>query len=213
MAYNDFMLGSMGFGPQAFETEEERRKRLEEEANRETQTQTIKTYADGSQEHITKTQVNAPVAPDQVFNRQLQVESGGQQFAPNGQILTSPKGALGIAQIMPETAANPGFGIKPATAEELATPEGNQAFGLRYKQGLLNAFGGDQEKATAAYNAGPGRVQQAIKLADQRGGSWKDYIPQETQAYLQKVLGGALNAIVPSAQAAEPAGRHGQLLV
>jgi hypothetical protein len=203
MAYNDFMMGSLGFGPQAFETEEERRKRLEQEANAEVQTQTVKTYADGTQEAITKTQISAPVSPDQVFNRQLQVESGGQHYAPSGQILTSPKGAVGVAQVMPSTAANPGFGIKPITPEELASPEGNQAFGLRYKQGMLNAFGGDEEKATAAYNAGPGRIQQAVQTADKQGGSWKDYIPQETQNYLQKVLGGALNAVVPSAQAAE----------
>lgn len=200
----DYINQAMGFGPYAFETEEERRKREEAMANQEVKTQTVKTYADGTQEVVNKQQIPAPVSPDQVFNRQIQVESGGQHYAPNGQILTSPAGAVGVAQIMPSTAANPGFGIKPITPDELATPEGNQAFGLRYKQGMLDAFGGDQEKATAAYNAGPGRVQQAVATAAQQGGSWKDYLPKETQNYLQKVLGGALNAIVPSAQAATP---------
>ena len=60
----DFMSESMGYGPYAFETEEERRKRLEEEANREVRTQTVKTFADGTQEQTVKTQMPGPVAPD-----------------------------------------------------------------------------------------------------------------------------------------------------
>ena len=51
----------------------------------------------------------------------IQAESGGQQFNPQGGVLTSPKGALGVAQVMPETGANPGYGIPPATPQELAT--------------------------------------------------------------------------------------------
>ena len=125
-----------------------------------------------------------PVAPS-TFDRMVQTESNGQQFAPNGQILTSPKGALGQAQIMPATAANPGFGVAPATPEEIATPEGNKAFGQRYYQGLLQHFGGDEQKAVAAYNAGPGRVQQNVQANN--GQLNVAQLPQETQDYLQKV--------------------------
>jgi hypothetical protein len=136
----------------------------------------------------------APVQPQMqatqqpVFNRMVQAESGGQQYNPQGGVLTSPKGAQGIAQIMPATAANPGYGIAPATPEEIATKEGNLAFGQRYHQGMLQQFGGDQEKAAAAYNAGPGRVQQAVAQADQQGGTWKDYLPAETRTYLTDVF-------------------------
>ena len=135
-------------------------------------------------------QMQQPVAPQQnpVFNRMIQAESGGQQYNPQGGVLTSPKGAQGIAQIMPATAANPGYGIAPATPEEIATKEGNLAFGQRYHQGMLQQFGGDQEKAAAAYNAGPGRVQQAVAQADQQGGTWKDYLPAETRTYLTDVF-------------------------
>lgn len=135
-----------------------------------------------------------PVAPQQpqpqdtTFNRMVQQESGGRQFNPQGGILTSPKGAQGIAQIMPETAANPGYGIAPATPQEIATKEGNLAFGQRYYEGMNKHFGGDHEKAAAAYNAGPQRVEQAIKQAEAKGGVWKDYLPDETQKYLANVF-------------------------
>lgn len=133
----------------------------------------------------------APVAPGTIFERQIQAESGGQHINPRtGQIMTSPKGALGVAQIMPATARNPGYGIAPITEEELRTPEGNRAFGERYKEAMLRVFNGDEEKATASYNAGPGAVQKAVKRAEQQGGDYKDYLPTETKNYLQKVFGG-----------------------
>ena len=136
-------------------------------------------------------------SPVELFSRIIGAESGGRHTDAQGNILTSPKGAQGVAQIMPATAAQPGFGIAPATRQEIATPEGNRAFGERYFQGMLNLFGGDQQKAVAAYNAGPGRIQQAERQAAQRGGTWTDYIPRETIAYLGKVF----DKIIPSAQA------------
>jgi hypothetical protein len=98
---------------------------------------------------------------------------------------------------MPATAANPGYGIKPATPEEIATREGNLSFMDRYKQGMLQTFGGDQQKATAAYNAGPGAIKRAEQQAAASGGAWTDYIPKETMAYLGKVFGN----MMPTAQA------------
>ena len=140
-----------------------------------------------------------PQAPQGVFGRMIQAESGGQQYAPNGQILTSPKGAQGIAQIMPSTGAAPGYGIAPATPSELATPEGNRAFGQRYFEGMYNKFGQDPEKAAAAYNAGPGRVQQ--NLAANNGQLNVAQLPQETQDYLRKVQPGQAPAPVGPVQA------------
>ena len=201
------------------ETEEDRRKRLAKEAadraNAEVQTQTVKTYADGSREQTVTQQippqqpapapqqpapvqqapqpvapVTPPAQPQSTFNRMIQAESGGQQYNSQGGVLTSPAGAQGMAQIMPATAANPGFGVAPATPQEIATPEGNRAFGERYYQGLLKHFGGDETKAIAAYNAGPGRVQQNIQA---NGGQLNvAQLPQETQGYLKKVQGPAV---------------------
>lgn len=136
----------------------------------------------------------AGVDTNAVYNRMIQAESGNKQYGPNGQILTSPKGALGVAQIMPATALNPGYGVKPATMAEISTPEGNRAFGQRYFQGLLNYFGGDVQKATAAYNGGPGRVSR--NTAANNGQLNVAQLPRETQQYLNAVRP---TAVMPAA--------------
>ena len=83
----------------------------------------------------------------------------------------SPVGARGLAQLMPGTARE--LGVNPD--DPLANLEG----GARYLRQQLDRFDGDVEKALAAYNAGPGRVEKA-------GG-----IPRirETQTYVAAVMG------------------------
>jgi YD repeat-containing protein len=145
---------------------------------------------------------------DETFDRQIQAESNGNHIDPKtGQITTSPKGALGIAQVMPKSAMQPGFGIKDiftlanergvpftdrseASAKQLLSNKDlNLEMGKNYRDGMLNYFGGDNEKAVASYNAGAGRVNQAVKQAEAKGGNWKDYLPTETKNYLQKTMG------------------------
>lgn len=83
----------------------------------------------------------------------------------------SPVGARGLAQLMPGTARM--LGVNPDD------PAANLEGGARYLREQLDTFGGDLEKALAAYNAGPGRVRKA-------GG-----IPaiRETQDYVKAILG------------------------
>lgn len=86
------------------------------------------------------------VSPDLVI-RQMNVESGANPTAK------SPKGALGPMQLMPGTAK--GLGVDPSD------PYQNIDGGVRYLKQQLDAFGGDEAKALAAYNAGPGAVRRA----------------------------------------------------
>lgn len=95
----------------------------------------------------------------------IRMESGGQTAA------VSPKGAMGIMQLMPGTARMLGV-------EDPFDPAQNLEGGIKYLSQLSDKYQGDMTKTLAAYNAGPGRV-------DAYGG-----IPPfaETQNYVKNVL-------------------------
>jgi soluble lytic murein transglycosylase-like protein len=96
----------------------------------------------------------------------VEAESG---FNPRA---VSPRGARGLMQLMPETAAHYG-------ANEVSDPAANVRAGARYLRELLEQYDHDLELALAAYNAGPGNV------ARYRG------VPpfRETRRYVARVLG------------------------
>ena len=77
----------------------------------------------------------------------METESGFNPYA------ISPQGALGLMQVMPETA---GF----YSVEDLLEPEVNIEVGARYFVRLLDQFDGDVALALASYNAGPGMVRR-----------------------------------------------------
>ncbi len=134
---------------------------------------------------------------DSVWTAQVQQESGGKQLSKSGKTVTSSAGALGIAQILPETAKSvaKSIGVK-YDAERLKTdPQYNEALGKAYKQQLLSQFDGNQTLALAAYNAGPKRVLNWIKrFGDPRKGTiteeaFAELIPYaETKNYVQSIL-------------------------
>lgn len=96
----------------------------------------------------------------------------------------SPKGALGLMQLMPATAARYGVHAdkKPngslTQQQKLFDPQTNIAAGSRYLRDLLNLFKGRLDLALAAYNAGEGAVQKA-------GNKIPNY--PETQNYVRTV--------------------------
>jgi soluble lytic murein transglycosylase-like protein len=93
----------------------------------------------------------------------------------------SPKGALGLMQVMPATAERYGVvGDRRASIEEkLFDPQTNISTGTRYLSDLIAMFPGQLELALAAYNAGEGAVQKA-------GNRIPNY--RETQDYVATVL-------------------------
>lgn len=93
----------------------------------------------------------------------------------------SPKGAVGLMQIMPATAERYGLaGDARAPIEaKLTDPKTNIGIGARYLRFLLDLFPGQLELALASYNAGEGAVQRA-------GNRIPNY--KETQAYVQTVM-------------------------
>ncbi|MBT2325742.1 lytic transglycosylase domain-containing protein [Variovorax paradoxus] len=93
----------------------------------------------------------------------------------------SPKGALGLMQLMPGTAQR--YGVQAdkrgSLEKKLFDPRINIAAGSRYLSDLIEMFPGDIELALAAYNAGEGAVQRA-------GNKIPNY--RETQNYVKTVL-------------------------
>ncbi len=111
---------------------------------------------------------------------------------------TSPAGARGLMQLMPATATDVGhkLGLAEVTLASLTLdPDQNMRLGTSYLQSLLDEFGNQLPLAIAAYNAGPGRVQQWLAAnGDPRTGpidmiDWIELIPfNETRNYVQRVI-------------------------
>lgn len=105
-------------------------------------------------------------------------ESGGKRYDKNGNLLTSHKGAQGEMQVMPGTAKDPGFGIKPA---QNSHPDELRRVGDEYASVLLNRYQ-DPKLAMIAYNMGPGATDKWLASgADPRK------LPKETQGYIRNV--------------------------
>lgn len=135
-----------------------------------------------------------------LFEAVLAQESGGRHTV-GGRLITSPAGARGISQVMPATGRDPGFGIRPLQDESEAE---YRRFGRDYLNAMLKRYGGDRSKALAAYNAGPGAVDAAIK---RHGDAWLGAMPQETRNYVPSVLGRAGTPMPDDAAAAGQSAR------
>lgn len=119
----------------------------------------------------------------------LGAESRKRQFDREGHVLTSPKGALGIAQIMPTTAPEAArlAGLPYDEGRLRSDPEYNKALGHAYYNEQLRKFG-TPELAAAAYNAGPGAVQKALQRAQATGRDVMSFLPAETRDYVPRVM-------------------------
>jgi soluble lytic murein transglycosylase-like protein len=99
----------------------------------------------------------------------IKAESNGNQNA------VSPKGAIGLMQIMPATGASEcGFSV-----DQLYDPQLNVQCGTQYLKKMYDQFQ-DWNLAIAAYNAGPGRVSNYLKGTQS--------LPSETVNYQKTVM-------------------------
>ena len=107
--------------------------------------------------------------------------------------VTSPAGAKGLMQLMPATAKQTARknNIRYHSSNDLFKPATNIMLGSRYYKEMLQRFGNNRILATAAYNAGPHRVDRWLEKTE---GSlpfdaWIETIPfKETRGYVQNVL-------------------------
>lgn len=128
-------------------------------------------------------------APDDLMEALWWQESRNK---PNA---VSPKGAMGIGQVMPGTAKDPGFGVQPLS--DPFNPEENKRFSRDYMNAMLGEFGGDEEAALVAYNWGPGKAKRWVA-----GGKNPRALPAETRNYVQTIQ--ATRGRIPQPQQPQP---------
>jgi len=115
-----------------------------------------------------------------LVDRVEQQESGGDQSA------VSSAGAVGVMQVMPDTAPEAAklAGVKWDPQAYRTDANYNRLLGIAYLSEMLRRYDGDVEKALAAYNAGPGSVENALAT---NGDNWLGALPPETQDYVARI--------------------------
>ncbi len=137
------------------------------------------------------------------------------QFAENA---ISHAGARGLMQFMPATARMEArhAGVQYSADRLIEDPQYSMRLGSNHIERLLANYGGSYPLAIAAYNAGPGRVNQWLRQnGDPRTGSvdWLRWIEEigiyETKNYVQRVVENAVvyEALYPE-QASTGHSRH-----
>ena len=103
----------------------------------------------------------------------------------------SPAGALGLMQVLPATGRKMArrLGLKGFKPRQLRRAETNIPLGSAYLRQMLDRFDGSLLLATAAYNAGPGRVARWRPAACMEPDLWIAQIPfRETREYVRRVF-------------------------
>jgi soluble lytic murein transglycosylase len=102
----------------------------------------------------------------------------------------SSAGALGLMQLLPETARITArrAGLPAPTRSQLLQPAVNVPLGSHFLASLLERFDGEMALATAGYNAGPNAVRRWLPIAPMDRDVWVENIPyNETRGYVQRV--------------------------
>ena len=102
----------------------------------------------------------------------MRIESGGRTML-DGRPITSPAGAMGLMQVMPATFAE--LSGRYGLGSDPYEPRANILAGAAYLRGMYDRFG--PAHFLAAYNAGPGRVDEHLRTGRA--------LPGETQRYVE----------------------------
>jgi soluble lytic murein transglycosylase len=142
------------------------------------------------------------VATPPAVNDWVMVHAIGRQESEFDRTRESHAGALGMMQLMPGTAREQAgkLGVQYLSANLTGSPAYNIQLGDAYFARMLSYYGGSYPLAIGAYNAGPGRVNQWLRLnGDPRKGeidwvTWIEKIPAnfETRYYVMRVIGNAV---------------------
>ncbi|MEM6907104.1 MAG: lytic transglycosylase domain-containing protein [Pseudomonadota bacterium] len=147
--------------------------------------------------------VGFPVLEVPRVNDWTMVHAISRQESEFDQFRISHAGARGVMQLMPGTAREQAgkLGVRYMSASLIDSPSYNIQLGDAYFARMMNYYGGAYPLAIGAYNAGPGRVNQWLRLnGDPRKGeidwvTWVEKIPAnfETRYYIMRVIGNAVS--------------------
>jgi len=113
--------------------------------------------------------------PDTWIREVMRVESGGYQFRASGALTTSPVGAMGLMQLMPETYDE--VRARYTLGDDAYDPHNNILAGTAYIREMYDAFG--SPGFLAAYNAGPARLSDYL--------THNRPLPDETRRYVYMI--------------------------
>lgn len=144
-----------------------------------------------------------PTHPTPVVTDWTMVHAIARQESEFDRTRQSHAGARGLMQLMPGTAREQSgkIGVQYMSASLFSDTDYNIRLGDSYFQRMLRYYDGSYPLAIGAYNAGPGRVNQWLRLnGDPRTGAidyvtWIEKIPSnfETRYYIMRVLGNAVS--------------------
>ncbi|QIQ88071.1 MAG: lytic transglycosylase domain-containing protein [Erythrobacter sp.] len=147
--------------------------------------------------------VGFPTLDTPVVNDWTMVHAISRQESEFDRTRVSHAGARGIMQLMPGTAREQSrkLGVQYMSANLIGDPAYNIRLGDAYFARMMDYYGGAYPLAVGAYNAGPGRVNQWLRMnGDPRTGeidwvTWVEKIPSnfETRYYIMRVLGNAVS--------------------
>ena len=112
------------------------------------------------------------------------VEAGGEIDILRAE---SPKGAVGPAQFMPNTAKEMGINIDNYEDERMSPSIALPAM-AEYLDDRIDQFGGNVHLGLAAYNWGPGNVESLLNSPNKKDEEFIDRLPRETRNFIIRVL-------------------------